>query len=70
MASKLGSIALSYSQKLGFYIFPLKAKSKIPATKNGLKDAVIDAAIIKEWWQQDENYNIALHTGEKSDIRV
>ena len=70
MPKSLGEIALSYTEKLKFQIFPLQERSKIPATKRGHLDAVSDPAIIKEWWEQNPNYNIGLKTGEASGVWV
>ncbi|HKM04580.1 MAG TPA: VapE domain-containing protein, partial [Lachnospiraceae bacterium] len=58
--------ALSYI-KLGFAIFPLKPRSKIPLTKNGFKDASKDEKQIKKWWSENPNSNIGIATGSVSD---
>jgi hypothetical protein len=47
----------------GFSIFPLKPNDKVPATKNGCKDASADKDKISKWWDQNPNYNIGLATG-------
>ena len=70
MPSSFGNLAASYSQKLGFFVFPLKQESKVPATKNGLKDASRDLEVIKAWWDENPNYNIALRCGKDSGILV
>lgn len=57
--------ALSYI-KLGFSIFPLKPRSKIPLTKNGFKDATKDIAQVKRWWTETPNANIGIATGKIS----
>lgn len=57
--------ALSYI-KLGFAIFPLKPRSKIPLTKNGFKDATKDIAQVKRWWHETPNANIGIATGKIS----
>ena len=71
MPSKnLGEVASKYADKLGFHVFPLKEKSKVPATANGLHDASNDPATIKAWWEENPRYNIALRTGEISGVWV
>ena len=57
--------ALSYI-KLGFAIFPLKPRSKIPLTKNGFKDATKDILQVKKWWSENPNANIGIATGSIS----
>ena len=58
--------ALSYS-RLGFSVFPLKPRSKIPFTKNGYKDATKDEKQINDWWSQYPDANIGIATGKVSD---
>ena len=57
--------ALSYI-KLGFAVFPLKPRSKIPLTKNGFKDASKDAEQVKKWWSENPDANVAIATGSIS----
>ena len=38
--------------KLGLAVFPLEKNGKKPITKNGCKDATLDAAQVKAWWQE------------------
>lgn len=52
--------------KLGLAVFPLEERGKRPKTRNGCKDATIDAAQVKAWWQQWPNANIGIATGSKS----
>lgn len=54
--------ALYYAEK-GLPVFPLKAKDKTPATKNGFKDAATDPKKISAWWDRNPNYNIGIATG-------
>lgn len=54
--------ALEYARR-GFRVFPLKPRSKVPATTNGLKDATTDAQRIRNWWAFNPEYNIGLRTG-------
>ncbi|MBT6220372.1 MAG: hypothetical protein HOI45_11670 [Rhodospirillaceae bacterium] len=76
--------ALEYAAR-GFAVIPLhsphggkcscgkaacKATGKHPRTKNGLKDATTDPAIIAGWWRQWPAANIGILTGEASGILV
>jgi hypothetical protein len=61
--------ALALAQK-GFHIFPCRPRDKRPATANGLKDASADPDVIRAWWQQQPDNNIAIATGAASGIFV
>jgi hypothetical protein len=54
----------------GFHIFPCRPRDKRPATANGLKDATTDPDIIRAWWRQQPNNNIAIATGPASGVFV
>ncbi len=54
----------------GFHIFPCRPRDKRPATANGLKDATTDPDIIRAWWQQQPDNNIAIATGPASGVFV
>ena len=54
----------------GFHIFPCRPRDKRPATANGLKDATTDPDIIRAWWRQQPDNNIAIATGPASGIFV
>ena len=54
----------------GFQIFPCRPRDKRPATANGLKDATTDPEIIRAWWRQQPDNNIAIATGPASGIFV
>lgn len=58
--------ALDYANR-GWYVFPLKAGSKIPFLK-WKDEATRDEEKIRAWWTKNPNYNIAIVTGEKSGI--
>lgn len=51
---------------MGIAVFPLKPKSKVPATENGFKDATTDIRIIEKWWGKNPNFNIGIATGQIS----
>lgn len=52
----------------GVKIFPLKPGDKVPATRNGFKDATTDPAQVQAWWAKDPAYNIGLPTGLTFDV--
>lgn len=54
--------ALMYADA-GISVFPLKPRSKAPATKNGFYAATVDKSRIKEWWGKHPDYNIGIATG-------
>ena len=54
----------------GMAVFPCLPAAKQPATPHGLKDASFDPAVIREWWEGDPNYNVAIATGTVSNILV
>lgn len=62
--------ALIYVNVLKWPVFPLLARSKKPATKNGFFDATTDNEIIKKWFLNNPNYNIGLPTGDRSGVTV
>lgn len=56
------SAALSYAES-GFQVLPCRPKSKVPLTAHGLKDATTDPDIIKRWWHDEPNANVAIRCG-------
>jgi len=58
--------ALNYA-KMGLAVFPVKERSKYPATQNGFKDATTDSTVISNWWDKNPNYNIGIATGGRSN---
>lgn len=61
--------ALSLARK-NLAVFPCRARDKRPATEHGVKDATTDAEIIRRWWQHDPQFNVAIATGEVSNVFV
>lgn len=57
--------ALYYAQ-IGFAVFPLRPKSKKPATENGFKAATTNQQQISEWWDRHPDSNIGIATGSVS----
>ena len=51
-------------------VFPCRPQDKRPATANGLKDATTDLDLIRQWWQQEPLFNLAIATGAVSGIFV
>lgn len=66
---KLGSSALWYAKHARWPVFPLKPGEKVPATRNGFKDATRSPAQIKAWWSEAP-YNIGVPTGEATGFDV
>ena len=54
----------------GMHVFPCVPRDKRPATAHGVKDATTDAEIIRRWWQHDPQFNVAIATGEVSNVFV
>lgn len=63
--SELGRAAVWYCEN-GFAIFPLKPRSKEPATAHGLNDWFDDPDSAKELWARFPNYNIGIACGSPS----
>lgn len=62
MTNEFLEAALTYAS-LGWRVFPLRPRSKDPATRHGFKDATTDVRQIKSWWTANPNYNVAIATG-------
>lgn len=61
--SELMDAALGYAAR-GWRVFPLRPKSKEPATRHGFKDATTDEKRIRAWWTRNPNANIGIATGD------
>ena len=61
--------ALRYAGR-GLLVLPCRPRQKTPATDHGLKDATDDPGLIKAWWTQWPNANVAIRTGAESDLVV
>lgn len=57
--------ALAYARR-GLPVFPVNGKS--PLTMHGFKDASMDANIIRGWWTQWPDANVAIATGLVSGL--
>ncbi|MDR7239651.1 bifunctional DNA primase/polymerase [Neobacillus drentensis] len=77
--------ALAYASKLNWAVFPLhtpnnkycscknpncQSPGKHPRTKNGLKAATTNLALIDEWWKRWPDANIGVATGKDSGFVV
>src|SRR5580765_278099 len=49
-------------------VFPCVPREKRPATASGCKDATTDAGTIRQWWEQEPDYNVAVATGAVSAV--
>lgn len=82
--SELGDAALGYVQR-GWHVFPLhgivrgrctcarrdcSSPGKHPLTRHGLKDASTAGALIEQWWARWPAANVAVATGESSQLVV
>lgn len=65
---RLGAAALHYATQYGWPVFPLRPKTKIPATRHGFKDATTDPDRITAWWKRHPDSNIGLPTGHHFDV--
>lgn len=84
-ARRLLQAAQNYTER-GWYVFPLHAlrrgggctcgkedcnsPAKHPRTSAGLKDASRNSHVLVEWWRQWPTANVAILTGNRSDLIV
>jgi hypothetical protein len=55
---------------LGIAVFPLKYRTKEPATRHGFYNATTNSATIRRWFGGDFKYNLGARTGQASGILV
>lgn len=65
---RLEAAALMYADTFGWPVFPLQPGGKIPATRQGFKDASTDPDQIRRWWKATPHANIGLPTGLSFDV--
>jgi hypothetical protein len=63
-------VAAKVYASMGWKVFPLRSKTKIPLTSHGFYDASDDPAQLESWWQAAPDAGIAIATGEASGIVV
>lgn len=63
----LRDAAVWYATVAGWPVFPLAVAGKVPATRNGFKNATVDLEQIRSWWDTT-NYNIGTPTGIHFDV--
>lgn len=61
--------AMTYAEKKGWHVFPLRPREKVPATAHGFKDASNDTDAIRDAWGETE-FNIGLACGPASGVFV
>lgn len=59
--------AIHYARS-GIAVFPLKPADKVPATRNGFKDATTDPDQVARWWTDMPQANIGAPTGHRFDV--
>ena len=62
-------IALHYAEEMGWEVFPLWKEAKKSVVKWS-EEKTIDHFQIVEWWSENPEYNIAIATGEQSNLSV
>ena len=63
--NELMEAALAYASA-GVAVFPLKPRSKEPSVKHGVKDCTTDPEVIRRWWTQHPQDNVAIACGAPS----
>jgi Bifunctional DNA primase/polymerase, N-terminal/Primase C terminal 1 (PriCT-1) len=61
--------ALALARK-GMAVFPCQPRDKPPATQRGCLDASTDPEIIRRWWCERPDCNVAIATGKPSGVFV
>jgi Bifunctional DNA primase/polymerase, N-terminal/Primase C terminal 1 (PriCT-1) len=56
--------------KRGLHVFPCRPRAKEPSTLHGVKDATTNPEIIRAWWSEIPQANVAVATGSVSGIFV
>jgi len=62
--NNLPEAALFYAQKLHWAVFPLRPKTKAPATEHGFKDATLDLGEVRALWERTPAANVGMATGQ------
>jgi hypothetical protein len=56
--------ALSFATGLGLRVFPCWPSDKTPAIAGGCLRATLNPHQIRDWWERNPNYNVAIATGK------
>jgi bifunctional DNA primase/polymerase-like protein/primase-like protein len=67
--SELLDAALAYAAA-GLWVFPCRPAAKSPATPHGCQDATVDPEQINRWWRANPDFNVAVATGETSQLFI
>jgi Bifunctional DNA primase/polymerase, N-terminal len=60
--------AAAFYARAGIPVHPLRPGMKLPATKNGFKDATTDLRTVQDFWRNNPDHNIGIATGHKFDV--
>lgn len=69
MDNELTKNALHYAEH-GWYIFPLKPRSKEPLTTNGFYNATCDPEQVRAWWSEYPDANIGVDLGRTHLVAI
>ena len=61
--------ALAYAAR-GWAVHPIRSRAKEPASAHGFKDATVDPALIRSWFENSPHLNVGIATGQASGIWV
>ncbi|PJE23616.1 MAG: hypothetical protein CK431_10190 [Mycobacterium sp.] len=64
----LAAAALWYVERYRWPVFPLRPRTKVPATPHGFKDATLDVDRIRRYWTAVPDANIGIPTGIAFDV--
>lgn len=59
--------ALAYAEA-GWYVLPLRPRTKRPAVGNWDENSSRDSEQIQQWWSENANYGVGLHLGRSGAI--
>jgi DNA-binding MarR family transcriptional regulator len=68
-AGDLLAAVLTFAEH-GLPVFPVKPRSKVPATVDGFKSATVDLDQLRAWWKRWPDANIGIPTGAVSGFVV
>ncbi len=70
MTSRNGRAAAYYADQLGWRVFPLTPREKIPAIRGGrgCLDGTTDVAVIADWWERMPSANVGIALGHETGM--